>query len=172
MFDLFSVRKNLKNFADELASVRVQIEEVSRAIEDVNFSPLPDADVLAMFRTWAERGAKEYHAHLKSLVGVVRNWPTITDTDFYLHLQNMELLPEPNMNRPLSHDKKLCGLFGPDAVVALLAERMAAMDLPAAGLPRAERAKALEALEAKLSKLKATEANLLATAEKAGLAVS
>ena len=56
--------------------------------------------------------------------------------------------------------------------MALLAERMAAMDLPAAGLPRAERAKALEALEAKLAKLKATEANLLATAEKAGLAVS
>ena len=83
-----------------------------------------------------------------------------------------ELLPEPSMNRPLSHDKKLCGLFGPDAVVALLAERMAAMDLPVAGLPRAERAKALEALEAKLAKLKATEANLLATAEKAGLAVS
>jgi hypothetical protein len=47
MFDLFSVRKNLKNFADELASVRVQIEEVTREIEDVNFAPLPDADVLA-----------------------------------------------------------------------------------------------------------------------------
>ena len=172
MFDLLSVRKNLKNFADELASVRVQIEEVTREIEDVNFAPLPDADVLAMFRTWAERGANEYQAHLKTVINGVRHRPTITDGDVYRHLQNMELLPEPSMNRPLSHDKKLCGLFGPDAVVALLAERMAAMDLPAAGLPRAERAKALEALEAKLSKLKATEANLLATAEKAGLAVS
>ncbi|MBK9986179.1 MAG: hypothetical protein IPP21_04160 [Betaproteobacteria bacterium] len=56
MFDLFSVRKNLKNFADELASVRVQIEEVTREIEDVNFAPLPDADVLAMFRTGPNAG--------------------------------------------------------------------------------------------------------------------
>lgn len=172
MFDLFAVRNNLKSFADDLAGVRVQIEEVQRQIEDVNFSPLPDADVLAMFRTWAERGAAEYRAHLKSVLGGIRSRPGMDVSGFHRHLSSLELLPEPNVYRPLSHDKKMCGLLGPDAVVSLIEKHLAAMDFPPAGLPIAERAKAVADLEKKMVKLKAREAELLATAEKAGLSVS
>ncbi|MBK9986180.1 MAG: hypothetical protein IPP21_04165 [Betaproteobacteria bacterium] len=53
----------------------------------------------------------------------------------------MELLPEPSMNRPLSHDKKLCGLFGPDAVVARWPSEWQQWTCPLPGC-RAERAKA------------------------------
>jgi hypothetical protein len=172
MFDLFTVGKNLKGFADELSGIRVQIEEVQRSIEDVNFAPLPDSDVLEMFRTWAERGAVEYREHLKGVISGIRSRPTLDAGEFHRHLSTLELLPEPTMHRPLSHDKKMCGLLGPDAVVALLKSQMQAMEFPAPGLPKAERAKALEALEKKLAKLKAREAALLAEAEKIGLNVS
>ena len=49
---------------------------------------------------------------------------------------------------------------------------MEGLDLPAPGLSRAERPLAIAALEKKLTKLKAREAELLAEAEKAGLTVS
>ena len=172
MFDLFAVRNNLKSFAEDLAGVRVQIEEVKREIEDVNFAPLPDADVLELFRTWAERNASEYREHMKGILGGIRCRPTIDGVAFHRLLLNLELLPEPNMNRPLSHDKKMCGLLGPDAVVALIEKQLAAMNFPPAGLPRAERAQAVAVLEKKLAKLTAREAGLLATAEKAGLVVA
>jgi len=158
MFDLFAVRNNLKSFADDLAGVRVQIEEVKREIEDVNFAPLPDADVLELFRTWAERNASEYREHMKGILGGIRCRPTIDGVAFHRLLLNLELLPEPNM--------------GPDAVVALIEKQLAAMNFPPAGLPRAERAQAVAVLEKKLAKLTAREAGLLATAEKAGLVVA
>ena len=57
-------------------------------------------------------------------------------------------------------------------MVALLRKQLEAMDRPTPGLPMAERDKAIKVLDAKLAKLRAREAELIETAEKAGLIVS
>jgi hypothetical protein len=63
-------------------------------------------------------------------------------------------------------------MLGPDAFVALMKTQMESMDLPAPGLPVAERQQAVKALEQKIKTLRASEAALLKSAEKAGLTVS
>ncbi len=172
MFDMLLVRKNLKSFGEDLAKVRNDIELVTREIENLAFAPLPTADVLALIEAWAKRNADEYRKHLRTVLVGISARPTIEPGEAWAHLSSSELLPEPSMHRPLSRDKQLCGLLGPDAVVELLRKQMEGLDLPAPGLSRAERPLAIAALEKKLTKLKAREAELLAEAEKAGLTVS
>lgn len=172
MFDLLLVRKNLKGFGEELAKVRQEIEIVTREIENIGFAPLPVDDVLASIKGWATRNADEYQAHLRGVFVGIANRPNLDQAEIHAHLNAAELLPRPTMHRPLTRDKQLCGLLGPAAVVDLLKKQFEAMDLPSPGLPRADRPQAIAALEKKLTKLKAREAELLAEAEKAGLNVS
>ena len=172
MFDFLGVGKTLKNFAGELSSVRVEIETTTRQIEDIQFAPAHLDDVYASLETWAAANADKYRKYLQTVMGGLVARPGLDAVGVHSHLHSMEFLPEPSFGVPISRDMQVCGLLGPAGFVEILKKQIQTLDLPAPGLKMADRAPAISILEKKRSKLRAREAELIASAQKAGLSVS
>ena len=172
MFDFLNVGKTLKNFAGELSGVRVEIETTTRQIEDIQFATAHLDDVFASLETWAANNADKYRKHLQAVMGGLVGRPGLDAVGVHAHLHSNEFLPDPSMHRPISRDMQMCGLLGPAAFVEILKKQIETLDLPAPGLKMADRAPAIAVLERKLVKLRAREAELIESAQKAGLSVS
>lgn len=174
MFDFLGISKSLKNFANELSSIRLDIETLSREIEDIQYAPAHLDDVVQALTIWATGQAGKYQEYFKAVIFGLLNRPSdLTDSyKVYRHLSSMEFLAEPSVNRPISRDMQMCGLLGPSVFVDMVKKQIESMERPPSGLTLAERALAISALEKKIEKLRSTEAALLKSAEKAGLSVS
>ncbi len=174
MFDFLAVGKTLKNFAADLSSVRLEIETLSREIEDIQYAPANHDDVIKALEIWAVDNAVKYREYLKTqLTKLVTQPGTLLDkVAVHTHLHSRGFLPDPSYGLPISRDMQMCGLLGPEGFVALMKKQMLAIEWPAPGLPMAARAPAIAVLEKKRSKLIDRQAELIQSAEKAGLSVS
>lgn len=172
MFDFLGVGKTLKSFAEELSAVRLEIEATVRKIEDIQFAPAHMDDVYASLETWAAASADKYRQHLKRAIGGIVNRPGLDAVGVHAHLSQVEFIPAPSYGLPISRDMQLCGLLGPSAFVEMLKKQVETLDLPAPGLKMTDRALAVATLEKKMHKLRAREAELIGSAEKAGLSIS
>ena len=174
MFDFLTIGKALKNFAGELQSLRIEIEMITREIEDIQYAPAHMDDVNNALEAWAADAAGTYLKHFKSVIN-----PLVASPGFLLntagvrqHLSAREFLPTPSFHTPMSRDAQMCGLLGPSVFVGLIKKQIEGLDWPIPGLLMAARIPAIEALEKKISKLRSREAELIRSADKAGLVIS
>ena len=174
MFDFLTVGKTLKNFGNELAELRKEIETLTREREDVHYAPAPVDDVVAAIEVWAKSNATKYRDYLQGIfVGLVNHPGRLSDNAaVWNHLREREIAPDPSPYFPISRDVQLCGLLGPEAFTALMRRQLEAMQWPTPGLPASQRKAAIDAIETKIEKLRAREIALLRSAEKAGLTIS
>lgn len=174
MFDFLSVGKTLKNFAGELTSIRLEVESLSREMEDIQYAPAHPDDVVKALEVWAADNAAEYRHYLKMEIGKIVHKPAVllNKNEVKNLLRWGGILPEPAVSNFLTRDVQMCGLLGPASFVELLKKQMEAIDWPAPGLPMAARPAAIAVLEKKISKLRARESDLIQSADKAGLSVS
>lgn len=174
MFDFLAVRKSLKNFADELSAVRLDIETFVREAEDIQYAPANDIDLFRALEQWASDNQAKYQRHFRAELDKLISAPGDLAEPELVHrrLDRQGFLPDPCLSTPFSRDEQLCGLLGPKAFVELVKAQKTAMDWPSQGLPMAERGPAVARLEKKIDALRVREAELLASAEKAGLQVS
>lgn len=174
MFDFLTVGKALKNIAADLASIRFEAETLAREVEDLQFAPAHPDDVLKALGVWAADNAAEYRDHLKKVLNRITLKPAVLAEKGEVKnlLRWNGLLPEPSAGNSLSRDVQMCGLLGPETFVELVKKQMQAIAGPAPGLPMADRAIAVADLEKKIRQLRTREADLIRSAEKAGLAIS
>lgn len=174
MFDFLGIGKSLRDFAGELQSIRTEIETLSRQTEDIQYAPAHKADVLHAFEIWAAANAKKYQVHFQSVISGLRNDPRVLGDSLVVSrfLSAREVLPQPSIHTPISRDVQMCGLLGAAGFVSLMKAQLDLMDWPTEGLPMVEREAAIAPLAQRIKKLKAREAELLQSAEKAGLSVS
>lgn len=174
MFDFLGIGKTLKNFAGELSSVRLEIETLTREIEDIQYAPGTPEDVVKALEIWAADNAVRYHNYLKTELGKLVYQPSMLadKAAVHAHLHSRGFLPDPSGGLPISRDVQMCGLLGPAGFMELMKKQMQALDWPAPGLPMADRPAAIAVLEKKISKLQAREKELIQSAEKAGLSIS
>ena len=174
IFDFLIVSKTLKSFANELAGVRLEIETLTRQVEDIHYAPAHPDDVLAALQVWAESNAAEYRTYLKIELGKLFHRPSILslkhEVKSALHMRG--IVPEPHLGLQVSRDVQMCGLLGPAGFMELMKKQLQAIDWPAPGLRMEERPGAMAALEKKIKTLQTREAELIASADKAGLSVS
>jgi hypothetical protein len=174
MFDFLTIGKTLKSFAGELSSIRFEIESLTRNVEDIHYAPAHPDDVCAALEIWAADNAVKYREYLKSELGKLVHKPGIlaTKNEVWSSLQARGILPDPSYNLPISRDIQMCGLLGPSVFVETLKKQMALIDWPAPGLPMAERTAAIAVIDKKIAKLRTREADLIKSAELAGLSIS
>lgn len=174
MFDFLTVGKTLKTFASELSSVRVEIETITREIEDIRYAPADTNDIVQALEIWAEKNENTYRNYLKSVFSRLFEKPDILSdpTEVWRSFHSREIIPEASSHTPISRDMQLCGLLGKERFVALMKSQIESMDWPESGLPIAKRPAAIALLERKIKSLQAREAELIRSAEKAGLHIS
>ena len=174
MFDFSIIGETLNKFAGELKSLRSEIEDVSRQIEDVRYAPACKDDVVNAFGLWAESHEKTYRSHLNGvLVGLVSRPEILPSPDKVAdHLRIHSLVPNRGMDMGLSPDAQICGLLGKVGFLELLRPRLDELDWSESGKPAAEREKLIADLTKKLSRLRAEELALMNSAAAAGFAVS
>lgn len=172
MFDFLGISKTLKNFAAELQTVRQNIEILTRQVEDIQYAPADQDDVLKALNVWATENADLYRAHLKrELSKLVLHPGVVGDKDAVRErLRYDSFFPDPR--HPITRDVQMCGLLGPATFVDLVKDQMQWIEWPKAGLPMADRGPAIKVLEQQIAKLKAKEKDLLDSAEKAGLNIA
>lgn len=173
LFDFLSVSKTLKDFAEQLSSIRGQIESTQREIEDIEFAPAAPVDVVAALRIWATRQEERYLAHLKNYLERLSSRASILSDEAEVRklFDYGAFLQEPMMAK-MSLDAQLCGLLGADRFADLMAEKLALMNMPEPGLPLNQRQNQINEIKAKQDKLKAKERDLIKSADSAGLQVS
>jgi hypothetical protein len=174
MFDFLGIGKTLKNFAAELSSVRLQIETLTREIEDTQYAPGTHDDVLKALEIWATENAVRYQNYLKTELEKLVLQPSmlLDKAAVHAHLHRRGILPDPSGGLPISRDMQMCGLLGPEGFVELMKKQMQALEWPAPGLPMADRPAAIAVLDKKIAKLRTRETELIQSAEKAGLSIS
>lgn len=174
MFDFLVVGNAVKKIAGQLSSIRLEVDTLTRELEDLQYAPAHQDDVLKALGVWAADNAAEYRDHIKKVLGRITLKPAVLAEkgEVKNQLRWSGFLPEPSAGTPLSRDVQMCGLLGPETFVELVKKQMQAIDWPAPGLPMAQRAAAVAALEKKISQLRASETALIRSAEKAGMAIS
>jgi hypothetical protein len=174
MFDFLTVGKTLKSFAGELTALRLETETLVRELEDVKYAPAHPDDVIKALEVWASDNAIEYRKYLKLELGKLFQQPSILleKSEVKRHLHSRGFLPDPSPSAPVSRDMQMCGLLGPVGFMELMKKQIQLVDWPAPGLPLASRPAAIAALEKKLKILRTREADLIESANKAGLVVS
>ena len=174
MFDFLSIRKSLKDFADELGAIRFDIETLTREVEDIQFAPANNGDLFKALEVWATDNQVKYRAHLKTELNKLIRSPgdLAENSSVNRHLYSRGILPTPCLDTPISRDVQMCGLLGPAKFVELVKAQAEAIEWPDPGLLMAERAPAAAKLKKKIKDLRARKADLLRSAEKAGLQVS
>jgi hypothetical protein len=174
MFDFLTVGKTLKSFAGELTALRLETETLVRELEDVKYAPAHPDDVIKALEVWASDNATEYRKYLKSELGKLFHQPSILleKSEVKRHLHSRGFFPDPSPAAPVSLDMQMCGLLGPVGFMELMKMQIQLVDWPAPGLPLVSRPAAIAALEKKIKNLRAREADLIESANKAGLVVS
>lgn len=174
MFDFLNIRKTLKGFADELSTIRFDIETLTREAEDIQFAPANKDDLFKALEVWAADNQVQYRAYLKTELNKLIQSPgdLAEKSSVHRHLHSRGFLPTPGLSTPISRDVQLCGLLGPAKFVELVKAQAEAIEWPDQGLPMTERAPAIAKLEKKLAALRVREQDLISAAEKAGLTVS
>lgn len=171
MFDAIFTR-SLKGFATELRQIRTDIEKLERQREDVLYAPTCRADVAAALTSWATRRSADYTAYLGKALKQLQDVPGVAGDPLQVD-QRMRDWGLTGDHREAYHsdiDRALAGLFG-NLLAESLQKTIADMPWPEAGLPQSERAGAVAVIDAKLSKLRAAELKLVASAEAAGISV-
>lgn len=174
MFDFLTVGKTLKKFGDELQEVQGQIEDTLQKIEDVQYAPACMADVILALEVWAKSNHVRYQDYLKTtLAGLVNTPHKLGDAGHVNGVLSFRgIAPEPSAFLPISRDIQLCGLLGPARFVDLMRTQLDSLDWRDSGLPVADRLVTIAALEKKLNALRTKEADLLKSAEKAGISIA
>lgn len=172
--DFLGVSKALKGVAKEIGSIRIETETLTRQREDVQFAPACMSDVLTALEVWAIANEGKYRNYLKIVLERLVTEPAMltNQVDVWRHLHQREILPEPNMHVPISRDIQLCGLLGAARFIEMMKVQLEAMEWLGAGLPMNERPAAIDLLDRKIYKLRAREAAIIESAEKAGLNIS
>ena len=167
MFDFLKLRKSVEDLGKQLKDVRAQIETTRQKIEAIIYAPAHPEDILSAASEWVQAKEREYHAYFAERI----------IPHFSAHpgsLNNPAAMQEELQFTKLSAGREefvLVGLIGSQRILEIFKEHTANMAPGDYGMRNAERGPALEALQATLAKLQATEAQLVAGAASAGLEV-
>lgn len=177
MFDFFSLKKTLANFAGELGGLRSQIETLRRQREDVVNAPATREDVKAMIETWAAGRSAEYVKRLQfNMQYLVTHPKNLQDAQVVnsrmtlfgasRQLGGLGMFPGPELD-----DMAICCLMGPTLIKSLHAAIDAMEDWPKGSIPMSGRAQKISELDGKIAKLVQQESSLVSAAQDAGVHV-
>lgn len=177
MFDFLGLKKTLSDVAGQVSELRSQIEKLQRQREDIATAPATREDVKAMVTSWVAGRSAEYVKRLQfNMQEIVSNPSDFQDenavngrmTLFGRTRQQggLGMFPGPELE-----DMAICCLMGP-ALVKSLHETIDSMDnWPKGGIPMRDRAKEIQKLDEKISRLVEQESSIVSAAADAGVRI-
>lgn len=171
LFDFGSIKRSLQSVVGQIRSLRSDIEKRKRTREDVATAPAAKEDIKAAVRAWADAAKLEYQKRLRATLGSLISTPA--DLEKGNLLGRMTVAGafhqiggiEPG---PKAVDGLLCTFFGQGLIDGFM-KSIDQMDWPREGLPLAERARRLEALDKEIADLTEQLAELTKAASEAGV---
>jgi hypothetical protein len=170
MFDFVAIKRSLKSVEDRVKAMRAEIAALEAEKAAIARAPTTKADLLEHLQRFVNEARAQYIGTLSdSLNRLSRDPATVSATRL---LRPMSLAvpggmsADPVLQKHL--DLTLCGLLGP-ALMESLSALVAAMDLPEAGLPFAQRQAELDRIDGRIRTLSTDVAALISEAQAAGI---
>lgn len=167
MFDFLKLRQSVEGLGKRLKQVRSQIETTRREIETIVYGPSHPDDIVAAAKTWLESKERRYQEFFAEHI-------FLEFTARPGRFEDEEGMARDLQYKVISGDAKdfvFIGMLGSKRVLEIFKEHAAKIPANEHGLRNAERAPVIQELQLKLDKLVAEEAELVAGAAAAGLAV-
>lgn len=170
--DLLGLRKGAQDFAARMRAVRTKIEQLRREREDILTAPACRADVKEFFASWIEGARDRYACQLRNYAKSITLSPQqLQSADVVKNYGGVCALPIHGGNTPSAMDTAIAALLGPMLQKSLF-EAVDSIEWPGPeGLPMADRAHRITALDREIERLLAEEKELASVANELRLSI-
>ncbi len=171
IFDFAAVKRSVQGLEARLASLRTEIRALQQKREAAHYAPASRDDVKAMVASWIKGAGDDYTKTLQESIEQMARTPSAMANPFrvkQLASFGDAALPYHAEADPREIGLAMCGLFGKPIHEALM-KTIDAMDWPAHAKTSAQRAKEIEELDARITKLQVEEREIVGNASEVGI---
>lgn len=172
MFDFLSLGKTIEGIRTKYQKISIEMSKIDAEIASTTNAPANRKDVIGSIENWVDKSAAEF---TNSVASINKNKyshghvPPYTDGFFSLCVKNPGAFTNMPDGSYVEHmDVCMCALFG-DQVKKSLTDALGKIPWLDEGLPKAERLKKLEKLNARKKEILSEKASLEKSAELANI---